>query len=225
MKLQCFDYLTETRQAILRELKRRGTATIPRISRDLGVSHEAVRRQLAELERLGWVSSDCRESDGDGPPGVGRPAVEYCLTRVGDNLFAKEYDELAMALLDSSTDPVPILTAFTNARVRSLSRRFSGKNRRVEALQAIYDVADPFIELKEDEGDFVLIERNCPYLNVALDRPLICSTTVSTLRRMTGREVVREDRFQEGDGRCTFRIKTDKRGSKAEFEIEPPKSR
>ena len=223
MRLQCFDYLTDTRRAILLELKRRGTATIPRVSRDLGVSHEAVRRQLAELERLGWVSSDCGDEREDGRSGAGRPAVAYCLTRHGENLFAKDYDDLAMGILDSAGDPTRVLTAFTNARVRSLSRQFSGTRRRVEALRAIYDPADPFIELEEVDGDYVLTEKNCPYLNVALDRPLICSSTVSTLRRLTGREVVREDRFQDGDGRCTFHIKTDKRGSKAEFEVEPPK--
>jgi predicted ArsR family transcriptional regulator len=215
-----FDYLPAARRAILGELKRRGRATIPRIALDLGVSHEAVRRQLLELQRLGWVTNVHDEPAARS--GAGRPAVGYRLTVAGDNLFRKDYDELVIALLDTAADPVKALTAVTNARVSVLARRVSGSRRRMDALRAIYKADDPFVEITRDGGDYLVIERNCPYLNVALERPIICSTTVSTLRRVTGREVVREERFQDGEGRCTFRI-TKRRGSASAFEAEPPK--
>jgi predicted ArsR family transcriptional regulator len=71
----------------------------------------------------------------------------------------------------------------------------------------------------------VLVERNCPYLDVALVRPEICSTTVCALRRLTSCEVVRERRFQDGDERCEFHVRTATRSPKRKeprFEKEPP---
>jgi predicted ArsR family transcriptional regulator len=72
-----------------------------------------------------------------------------------------------------------------------------------------------------------LIERNRPYLQFAAERPLFCGATVSALRRVTKREVVREKRFQDGDGRCVFHVFTNAPVSRAReeqrFEVEPAK--
>ena len=98
---------------------------------------------------------------------------------------------------------------------------------KMDRLREIYRSGDPFIEVHRRGDDFVLVERNCPYLNVALERPLLCSTTISTLRRLTGCEVVRERRFQDGDGRCEFRIRIATASSKRarpRFELEPPRT-
>lgn len=54
-----------------------------------------------------------------------------------------------------------------------------------------------------------LIEHNCPFFNVAKRRPVLCSVTVSMLTRLLGYRVVREERFQNGDGRCVFRVLLD----------------
>jgi predicted ArsR family transcriptional regulator len=55
----------------------------------------------------------------------------------------------------------------------------------------------------------MLVEKNCPFLNVATRRPALCSVTVSTLSRLLGQTVTREKRFQNGDGRCVFRVHLD----------------
>jgi predicted ArsR family transcriptional regulator len=81
---------------------------------------------------------------------------------------------------------------------------------KMNVLREIYGSEDPFIEVKEVQGGYQLIERNCPFLSVALLRPLLCSCTVSTLTRLLERKVVREQRFQDGGGCCTFRIYTDR---------------
>ena len=52
----------------------------------------------------------------------------------------------------------------------------------------------------------LLIERNCPFLDVANRRPALCSVTVNTLSRLLGRRVERVRTFQNGHGRCAFRI-------------------
>ena len=66
------------------------------------------------------------------------------------------------------------------------------------------------MDAEEVSGGFRLVEHNCPFLNVALERPVVCSVTVSLLSRLLGFEVVREEKFQAGDGRCAFRVLTDR---------------
>lgn len=97
----------------------------------------------------------------------------------------------------------------------------------MNALRAIYRDRDPDIDVERRGSDYVLIERNCPFLKVALERPGFCSTTVSTLRRLTGCEVVRERRFQDGDGRCEFHVRTAESSPEraaVRFEPEPPRT-
>ena len=95
----------------------------------------------------------------------------------------------------------------------------------MEALRAVYNDEDPFTEVEARGRNIALIEKCCPYLNVALEQPIACSTTVSTLRRLLGHEVVWEIRFQGGDQRCEFHVKVRKpAASAARFEFEPARS-
>lgn len=225
MVLECVDQLPPTRAAILRLLKQKGRLTISALGKTLGLTHEGTRKHIQDLQRAGWVE-DCgvgKEVTGS----AGRRAIRYCLTQAGDHFFAKNYDDLLVALLDAAggrDDLVPILTLLTDKRVAALERAVRGKTlpSRAAALRKIYLDEDPFLELERDGADYLLIERNCPYLNVALQRQVICSTTVSTLRRLTEREVVREKRFQDGDGGCVFRIiGRQRRPDGPRFEPEP----
>ncbi|HET7705654.1 MAG TPA: hypothetical protein VFM36_06195, partial [Thermoanaerobaculia bacterium] len=71
---------------------------------------------------------------------------------------------------------------------------------------------------------YELVELNCPFLNVAMQHPALCSTSVNMMTRVLGRRVVREKRFQDGDGMCVFRVYTDEPVSTNAFEREPPKT-
>lgn len=225
MILECVEQIPPTRAAILRLLKQKGRLTISALGRTLGLTHEGTRKHIQHLQRAGWVA-DC--GGGEEVTGsAGRRAVRYCLTQAGDHFFAKNYDDLLMALLDAADgrdELVPLLSLFTDERVAALEPAMKGQPlpRRAAALRNIYLDEDPFVELGRDGADHLLIERNCPYLNVALQRQAICSTTVSTLRRLTEREVVREKRFQDGDGCCVFRIiGRQRRPDGPRFEPEP----
>jgi predicted ArsR family transcriptional regulator len=136
------------------------------------------------------------------------------LTESGDHLFPKSYDTLAVMLLDTVVGELGkpaferVLAAITDGRVREWEPRMRGLSlaERVSALKAVYGDGDPYMEVEKVRGGFRLIERNCPFLNIALERPALCSTTVSVLSRLLGVRVVREERFQHGHGRCVFRV-------------------
>src|SRR5688500_15678167 len=94
--------LPATRAAIFRLLKAEGFASIGRIAEVLGVTHEAARKHVADLQRNGWIASDCGPEEAkqrDTAPG--RPPVRYCLTRAGDHFFPKQYPQLMIRLIDT----------------------------------------------------------------------------------------------------------------------------
>jgi predicted ArsR family transcriptional regulator len=221
------DLLTDARRALLDALKRAGWTTIPALAEKLSISTEAVRQQLAFLQREGWVISNCDPGQEDERP-PGRPAIAYCLSPRGDDLFPKQYAELGVTLFDELADPERTLAALTDRRVDALRGSVrDGAEINADALRSIYRDRDAYVQIEKSDRGYRLIEWNCPYLQFASERPLFCSTTVSTLRRVTDCEVIREERFQDGDGRCVFHIYLDvplgHARRKRRFEIEPPR--
>lgn len=216
------DDLSDSRRKILITVKEQSAASITDIARALGVTHEAARKQVLELQRSGLVTSTC--PDEETAASAGRPAAQYCLTRAAENLFPKNYAALTVRLVDRFGPDA--LAGITDDVVRRLRARAAGPSLpdRLAAAREVYVEDDPYTSIERRGDDYVMIEKNCPYVDVAIERPAICSTTVSALRRFTGREVVRERRFQDGDGRCEFHVRAAIRGGKARFEIEPPRS-
>lgn len=208
---QALDSLGEARRSILVALKRNGPMGITDLSAMSEITYEAVRQHLVRLEAEGWVSKRLER----GTVGPGRPASRYRLTQAGDHLFPKSYDDLAVALIDAAADRLGpeavrgLLEEIAAKKVARLLPRVSGKplGERLSVVTDVYQTDDPFcrVEYGDDEGPRV-VEMNCPYLEVAKRRPALCSVTVSVLRRLLGRQVVRTERFQDGDGRCVFKV-------------------
>jgi predicted ArsR family transcriptional regulator len=198
-------------------LKHAGPSEVRPLAASLGLSGPAVRFHLAQLEKDGWVA---RRRD---EPGrlrrAGRPSERYALTPAGEELFPRAYDALLVAVVDAVAGELGepalsrVLTLMTDLRVKALEARMAGRSleRKVEALKEVYAPGDPYVEVAPAPGGWRLIERNCPFLRVAMKRPLLCSTTVSVLTRLLDRPVVRERRFQDGDGCCVFRVYARKR--------------
>lgn len=201
-------------QEILALLKEHGEVTTASIADRLDVSYEAVRQQIKQLEAMGLVERHKRAN----PSGVGRPLRHYSLSPAGDHLFPKNYDELAVELIDAIGNTLGskalhrVLANLADAQVAQWESQLAGKSleERLRLLQGIYIENDPFTDVREEDGVLHLVERNCPYLNVASRRPALCSLTVSVLSRLLGYRVTRVQRFQDGDGRCMFRVHTDR---------------
>lgn len=199
------------RQSILTFLKRNHGGGVADVAAQLRISYEGARQHLTQLEKEGMVEKRLLRAK---HAVAGRPSARYVLSRSGDHLFPKSYDELTVELIDALTERLgsqalkQVLTAFTDKRVREWAPRLQGMSLkdRVGALQEIYGGGDPYMSIEIGRRDIRLIERNCPFLNVASRRPALCSVTVSALERLLGVSVVREERFQAGHGRCVFRV-------------------
>src|SRR5260370_34275639 len=82
-----------TRMEVLELLRRRGRSSAEPIAGDLGVTPNAVRQHLTNLERGGFVVSHPVRS------GRGRPSLLFSLTERADSVFPKRYGQLATMVL------------------------------------------------------------------------------------------------------------------------------
>ncbi len=220
---QRLDDFAELKRSLLLALKRGGPAAISSLAKPLGVTGEAVRQQLASLEKDGWI----RRGPGPRIEARGRPTALYSLTAAGEELFPKAYDALAVELLDAVADQMgpealeKILAALVAARVERLEPQMRGLplEKRLARLKKLYLAEDPFMSVERRGKELRLVERNCPFFGVASRRPALCSVTVNAMSRLLGRRVSREERFQTGHGRCAFVVKLDEAPS-AGFELE-----
>ena len=208
---------SDVQQQILAFIKQQRETTTAAIAKHLNVTYEAVRQQLRQLESGQLVISYKQRDENQRK---GRPTQYYTLSAAAEHLFPKAYDELAVELIDRVAATLgpnalrEVLASFADANVREWKPRLQNMSlkERLEALKSVYFEDDAFMQVAIDEpsDEIRLIERNCPFLNVASRRPALCSVTVSTLSQLLGYRVVREKRFQDGDGRCVFRVCLDK---------------
>jgi predicted ArsR family transcriptional regulator len=218
--------LPDSRRAILIALKRHGSATIAQLADELDLTGEAVRQQLLQLQREGWIEPKVARSAERGR--TGRPATAYVLTTAGDHLFPKQYDALNVAMIDAVAEELGeeaakrVLKNVANAKIAATEPvlRDLALPERLAKLKDWYVAGDPYMDVEDAPDGYRLIERNCPYINTAMRRPSLCSVSVNALTRLLGVRVVREERFQDGHGRCVFRIYRDEPTETADFQLE-----
>lgn len=201
--------LSESRQQLLSSIKDQGMACATTLANTLGLTREACRQQLLALQQQGLVSSH-RQSKAS----AGRPKLLFSLTNQGEHLFPKHYDQLTLMLIDTVQEQLGtkmlegVLAAISDKQVRQWQQQIQSLSLRQKlvALKDFYFANDPFTEVVDDDSGLWLIEKNCPFLNLANERPALCSLTVSTLMKLLGVRVRREKRFQNGDGHCAFHV-------------------
>jgi len=206
------DQLPDSRRAILRALKQQNAATIAQLAEILQLTGEAVRQQLLQLQRDGWI--EARVDRAPDRARTGRPATTYSLTAAGDHLFPKEYDLLNVAMIDAMSDELGnealkrVLRHVANDKVSAMEPRLRNMTleERIESLKSWYLQDDPYMDSEKEGGDFRLVERNCPFFNTAMRRPSLCSVSVNALTQLLGVRVRRDEKFQDGDGRCVFHV-------------------
>jgi len=218
----------DSRRAILELLKRSGTLTISQLADSLQLTGEGVRQHLLQLQQEGLVEAKGKSS-GDRPR-TGRPATYYQLTVAGEHRFPKRYDVLAMALIDAMTDEFGaeaaknVMARVTDKLVHTDEPKVGGLSleERIEVMKNWYGAGDQYMEVESVDGDYRMIERNCPFINVAMQRPALCSVSINSLTRLLGVRVTREESFQHGFGRCVFHVHTQEpvESDKWEFTLE-----
>jgi predicted ArsR family transcriptional regulator len=185
-----------------------------------------VRQQLLQLQREGWVHARIDREAARGR--TGRPAAQYRLSDAGDHLFPKHYDVLSIAVIDAVAEELGteaamrVLERVSNDKVAAIAPLLEGLTlpEKIVALKNWYLADDPYMDVAIN-GELRLIERNCPFYNTAMRRPALCSVSVNALTRLVGYRVEREEKFQDGDGRCVFHVLTDQPIDDAAWRFAP----
>jgi DeoR family suf operon transcriptional repressor len=203
------EHLSEPRRRIVRAIKSDEASSMSELASLLDISGEAVRQHLLHLEKDGWVIRFAQRQKE-----IGRPHLHYQLTTAGEHLFEKNYDHLTIEVLDTLVKHLgenalkDVLTAMIEERVREWEPKLVGLGtiERLNVLKDFYLKDDFYMEVVIKGNTYYLIERNCPFHNVAIRRPILCSVTVSVLTQLLGCKVQRVQRLQNGDGCCAFRV-------------------
>ncbi len=199
------------RADVVMELKRSGPLPAKEIIERLGLSMNAVRHHLKELEAGGLVGYE-REHRG-----VGAPAFVYRLTPVGESLFPRRYEDAVSRLLDYvvAREGRQAAVEVLESRYRELADRLRGALANASPEERVAVVARALAEegympeLREnDHPGLHLVEHNCPIQQVAERFPEVCEAEARFLAEVFEADVTRGKHIASGCGTCEYQIHT-----------------
>jgi predicted ArsR family transcriptional regulator len=200
-------FFTTTRGRII-ALLRRAPRTVEELAQALELTDNAVRVQIATLERDGIVAQQGVRR------GARKPSTLYALTTEGEQLFPKAYGPVLRELLDVLAEQMP--REALEEMLRSVGRRLAATQPampaepRARALAAVgvLNELGGLAEL-EGEGDRLLIcGYSCPLSALVLRRPEICQLAAALLSEVVGGPV-QEECERGATLQCRFRLPQD----------------
>jgi DeoR family suf operon transcriptional repressor len=198
----------------LTQLKRAQPLTARELVAKLGISLNAVRHHLKELEAEGLV--DYRREH----RGVGAPVFAYSLSPAGEELFPRRYGEALSAMLnvvverDGREAAVRMLESYFDLLAGRMRAELQGVPRaeRPEAVARLLSEEGYMAEMRVEDGapgrtEAVLTEHNCPIPAVAVRFPEICAAEARYLADVLGAEVERTGHVLSGCPACEYRVR------------------
>jgi predicted ArsR family transcriptional regulator len=195
-----------TRMEVLELLRRKGRSSAETIAGDLGVTPNAVRQHLTNLERDGLVVSQPERA------GRGRPSLLFALTERADAVFPKRYGQLATMVLQEVQEmggPEALDEVFARVAARhadALRRDLDGLDfdEKMTRVVAWIGRAGTLVEQTEGPEGVNVTIHNCPFRNTALKFPQVCSITPQLISRLTGAAISQSDSIHRRDPYCAF---------------------
>jgi DeoR family transcriptional regulator, suf operon transcriptional repressor len=197
------------RGAVLLELKRGHLLTARELAFRLGVSLNAVRHHLKELEAEGLAEYERRHR------GVGAPAFAYRLTAAGEALFPRRYEATLTELLDHVVErdgrqaAVAVLQARYDALTRRLQAELAGAAppQRMAAVAKLLSEDGYMAEATASSEAGTLVEHNCAMHAVAKRFPEICAAEAKFLAAVLDAEVDRRGHILGGCSACEYSVR------------------
>jgi DeoR family transcriptional regulator, suf operon transcriptional repressor len=198
-----------TKQDILDHLTKRGETTAQSLSESLGISPQAVRRHLKDMEDEGLIEHQVVQT------GMGRPNHAYKLSKGGRDRLPDRYDEFALDLLDTlaesvGKDQVSNLLRQQWARKALEYRQRLGTGslqERVAILVEIRKTEGYMAEWHSQAEAFVIAEYNCAIAQIAESFPSVCGNELEMFElALQDCKVERTHWLAEGEHRCGYLI-------------------
>ena len=201
--------LKGARGLVLIELKLAHRLTAKELATRLGISLNAVRHHLKELEAEALVEYERQHR------GVGAPAFAYRLSAAAEALFPRRYEATLTELLDhvvqreGRATAVAVLEARYDALTRRLQDELAGATpaQRMAAVTRLLSDQGYMAEGTASAELGTLIEHNCAIQAVARRFPEICAAEARFLAAALGAEVERHQHILSGCSACEYRVR------------------
>jgi DeoR family suf operon transcriptional repressor len=193
------------RGAILLELKKAESLSTRDLAARLGVSLNAIRHHLKDLEQQELVEYQRQRR------GVGAPTFAYRLSKAAEVLFPRRYEEILLNVLSG------VVRAHGRAEaVALLEAQFTGTAARLE--QELSDTTPDerltrLAQLLSDQGYMAeaspgtLVQHNCAVHEIAEQFPEICAAEERFLGAVLNADVRRERHILTGCTACEYRVR------------------
>jgi DeoR family suf operon transcriptional repressor len=198
------------RGRILLELKKSQGLTAKELAIRAGVSLNAVRHHIKELEAECLIAYERLHR------GVGAPPFAYRLTSAGHALFPRRYEAALTEVLDYVVEgqgrdaAVALLEARYEKLTEQLQQQLTGSDpaqRLVAVARLLSDDGYMAEASSAPEQVGTLIQHNCAIQAVAERFPEICAAEAKFLAVVLGGEVRREHHILAGCSACEYRVR------------------
>lgn len=199
-----------TRERILHMMKTTGPLSTKEITNELQITEMAVRRHLGTMERDGLIEPKMIRQT------LGRPTAVYGLTDSAEGLFPKNYHTLTLDLLDELAEESgeQMVDRLFDRRKDRLTRRYkehmTGKtlSEKVQQLAEIQNESGYMTECEQtDNGDFVLMEHNCPISQIANRYNHACDCELNLFESLLNTKVERTECLAQNGKKCVYVIR------------------
>ena len=196
------------RGSIVVELKRSAGLTAKELAAKLGLSLNAIRHHIRELEAEGLIVYDREQR------GVGAPVFVYRLSRDGEALFPRRYEQTLTELLDHMVEQegragaVRLLERHFDHLQRKLALELEGVTgpRRLEVVAHVLSQEGFMAEWEGSGESGTLTEHNCALRSVAERFPELCAAERRVLAEVLAAEVERRAHLLGGCASCEYHV-------------------
>lgn len=211
-----------TKQDILQYLLGQGQATAQKLADVLGISPQAIRRHLKDLEEEELIEYHAIQGGHrDTDRVMGRPQHVYCLSRKGRHCFPDNHAQFAIALLDTLQETVG--SEQVSSILRKQWQRKAQEYRDRLSAGTLQERVAKLVELRkaegymaqwyplEEQGDqcdrFMMTENNCAISDVAESFPSVCGHELEMFAALLPDcKVERTTWIIDGEHRCGYLI-------------------
>jgi DeoR family suf operon transcriptional repressor len=196
------------RGQILMAVKKSQPTTVKELSIVFGVSSNAIRRHLKELELDGLVVYGREQR------GMGAPTFAYSLTTQGEALFPNRYQDALAELLSHVEERAgrgevnEIFAERFRTQAEQLKHEMGDQpvEERLQRLVQWLSDGGYMAEWKLENGAITLAEHNCAIRAVAQRYPEICAAEARFLTDVLAAGVERTEHITAGSNACTYSI-------------------
>jgi len=202
-------FFETTRGRIVAALRRRRSASAVDLAAEFSLSPNAIRQQLAVLERDGLVNERSVRR------GKTKPTYEFSLSAEGERLFPQHYDRLLNAVLrevremGGETAVAAIFERMGKRTAERTNKRLAGEPAEARIGAVVDLLRERGVEAgwSREGSTYVIHEHNCPYAETVREHPQVCSVIHTVLDEVFDEGTDQTDSLATGGRECRFEIK------------------